>query len=179
MKAGAPGPITWTAPLGKICGALDEFDPANGSCVSPEPPPRNHTSASIRFRCSARSTASAFLRVAAGERKLTEEEPAFEVTSVGFVLHDLRVLVYVSLNSDSGTLWAHLQWRWIKLARTPTTPEQSGIRELPVWVAVVKMCSVTVFAVGFLSEFSCADLYSTVVSKVVYPGPCCGSRNST
>ena len=63
-----------------------------------------------------------------------------------------------SPNTCPGCTITSSQWRRTKLARAATIPEQFAIRELPVCVAVVVMCSLSVFMAGCLSGFDSADV---------------------
>jgi hypothetical protein len=63
-----------------------------------------------------------------------------------------------SPNACPGCTITSSQWRRTKLARAATIPEQFAIRELPVCVAVVAMCSLSVFMAGCLSGSDSADV---------------------
>lgn len=63
-----------------------------------------------------------------------------------------------SPNACHGRTTTSSQWRRTKLARAATIPEQFAIRELPVCVAVVVMCSLSVFMAGCLLGFDSVEV---------------------
>lgn len=81
------------------------------------------------------------------------------IAELGGEIEGIQETEYASLKClPADKLSARCQWRWIKLARAITIPEQFEIRELPVWVGVVTMCSLSVFMAAGLSEFKSPDV---------------------